>query len=204
MKTRKNIVKNLLAVTVLALLVSGCSNTSGESTTNNVYMNNDSKCVKVEKVYKDYIETEPSDLLEVSDYCVIGRILDVNEGIVYDNGKLRTELIISIDEIIKGVEVNEMTVLRDGGRLGVSDYLNIEGGTYLETDLLEKLPDEFKKSNYVEIVPSAYFKEELNKQYLFFIKNGEVMSDAYGMLEVNVDKVKNIYTGDEYLIEEIR
>lgn len=201
----KKTIKNLLLVTVLSLLATGCGNqSSSKEYSNNTYMNNDSHCVKVEKVYKEYTLKEPTSLLENADYCFIGTVTDIDESITYDDAKLKTSLTIQVDDMIKGEDISEITATRDGGRMNVNEYLSIEGETYFDTDMLEKLPDDYKKSTYIEIVPSAYFKEELNHQYLFFINDNEIMEDAYGMLEVDGDKAKNFYTNKEYLITELK
>lgn len=201
----KKTIKSLLIVTVLSLIATGCGKQSNsEEYSVNTYMNNDSYCVKVEKVYKEYTLEEPINLLENADYCFIGTLIDTNGSITYDDAKLKTELVIKIDEMIKGEDIDEITVLRDGGRMNVNEYLSIEGETYFDINMLVKLPDDYKKNNYIEIVPSAYFKEELNRQYLFFVKDNEIIEDAYGMLEVDGDKAKNIYTNEEYSINDLK
>ena len=91
----KKTIKSLLIVTVLSLIATGCGKQSNsEEYSVNTYMNNDSYCVKVEKVYKEYTLEEPINLLENADYCFIGTLIDTNGSITYDDAKLKTELVI--------------------------------------------------------------------------------------------------------------
>jgi hypothetical protein len=201
-----------LIILLIVLLLSGCgSSTSktndGGSVKINVYMNNDSNCVGTKRIEKDYEITDPDKILEEVDYCFIGTIKELKESEIYDDGKIRTSMTISVKSSIKGDAKGSMEVYRDGGNVPINDYINYPKDTCLNKGTLNAIPENMRNGRYVEVIPSAYFEAEENVEYLFFVKNDEnkleVYNDAYGMLKILDDEnVQNIYTNEKYKISE--
>ena len=202
--------KIIILFTVLLLTGCGVGNTrnsKNNSQHHNIYMNTDSKCAGIKRVSKKYKETNPKDMLEKVDYCFIGKIKNFKDVEIYENGKIKTLMSISIESTIKGDVTGDIEIYRDGGRSGINEYVNYPKDTCLDKNKLKSIPDKMKESCYIEVVPDAYFQAKEGEEYMFFVKNKkqmEIYNDAYGRLKVLDDKnLENVYTNKKYKISEI-
>lgn len=196
---------------LLIICLTGCSTNkkSGEQSTN-VYMNTDSNCVGTKRIDKDYKITDPHQILKEVDYCFIGTFDEITESKIYDDGRIKTKMLISIQSIIKGKDIdNELEVYKDGGRTPINSYINYPEDTYLSKNSLKSIPENMRAGRYVEIIPTAYFEAEQGENYLFFVSHNDqefdVYNDAYGMLKViDEDIVENMYTNEQYQISDFQ
>ena len=124
------------------LLLTGCGvgttrNSKNNSQHHNIYMNTDSKCAGIKRVSKKYKETNPKDMLEKVDYCFIGKIKNFKDVEIYENGKIKTLMSISIESTIKGDVTGDIEIYRDGGRSGINEYVNYPKDTCLDKNKLK-------------------------------------------------------------------
>lgn len=205
-------------IILMSLLLAGCGSakTSNIDKTDvsedfNIYYNPDNRCVDTRIIEKEYKDTDPQQMLEQVDYVFIGTINE-SKSEIYDNGKIKENLKVTVKKMIKGKLDNEVTISRDGGRVSVPAYIQYPGETILNKDSLAglsglNLSNQLNGQIYVEVVPKAYFMADNTKEYVFFVRdnNGlEIYNDAYGMLEViDQDKAKNVYSNEECTISEL-
>lgn len=204
-----------LIIVLLGLFLVGCSEIENKNQENgeanntgvNVYFNTNSNCVGTKRIEKTYSNTDPKDMMNVADYVFIGSLDKFSSSEVYDDGKIKESMKVSVKKVLKGKLDENITVYRDGGSVSIKTYKEYPNAKVIDKTKLEEFPNELKNA-FMEVVPSSYFLATQGKDYLFFIKNdGDtfmVHNDAYGMLEVlEDDKVKNVYTNDESSISEL-
>lgn len=206
-----------MIVMLMSLLLVGCGSTEVPSFENgtdsdglHTYYNMDNRCAGLEVVEKDYKNTDPQEMFDYVDYVFVGSYSEAKAQ-MYDNGKIKENLKVTVKQMIKGQLDDEVTIVRDGGRVSVDTYAQYSGETLLDKDKLAGLSDSNISSQlagqiYVEVVPKAYFQASIDKDYLFFVKDNddlEIYNDAYGMLEmVDQNKAKNVYSDEECYIED--
>lgn len=204
--------RKVMVLLAVMFMVVGCSQKeSKESIVDNglnIYMNTDSQCVGTKRIDKKYEMTQPTDLLKNVDYCFIGTLVSTNGTEIYDDGKIKESLNVTVKTKIKGDADDTLMIYRDGGGVSIQDYIDYPAKTCFDKSKLKSLPETLRTQSYLEVVPSTYFKAEMNTDYMFFIKkNGEkleIYNDSYGMLKVESnEKVKNVYTSEEYKISDI-
>jgi|GEM_PF-920752 len=207
-----------LVILLVSLLLAGCglidsSNSGNVANSNDVnfYYNPDNRCVETRIIEKEYENTDPQKMLELVDYVFIGTINE-SKSEIYDDGKIKENLKVTVKKKIKGDLSDEIVISRDGGRVSVPAYIQYPGETILDKDSLAglsnlNLSNQLNGQIYVEVVPKAYFMADNTKEYVFFVRdnNGlEIYNDAYGMLEViDQDKAKNVYSNEECIISEL-
>lgn len=202
-----------LLILLLGLLLIGCSpnNTKQESDESkagvNVYFSSDSNCVGTKIIEKEYSNTNPKEMMNDADYVFIGSLDKFCSSEVYDDGKIKQSMEISVEKVLKGELNKKINVYRDGGSVSLKTYKDYPNAKIINKDKLEQFPTELQGGS-IEVVPSSYFLATQGKKYLFFVNKEEdtfmVHNDAYGMLEVlESDKVKNVYTNKESKISEL-
>lgn len=209
--------KKLFMLLAVLFFMAGCQTNKLSKTrdkpSTNVYINEnkDGRNVSTERIYKDYKITDPKELFEEADYCLIGNVEQELETVIYDeDGKIKTHLEIKVKEVLKGELGDKIELFRDGGMATVAQYLEYEGKDLMfSKNMLTSVTSKDNRDRYtVEVVPAAYFTLELDRDYLFFVKdnNGEleILNDAYGMLKVKNKNIENLYTDEVYSIDDIK
>ena len=149
------------------------------------YYNMDKLCAQLERVDKKYDMTDPQDMMNQVDYVFVGTMDQYDKSQIYDNGKIKKSMKITIKKMIKGQLDQQVTIWRDGGSVSASTYANYPKETLLDKGSLEQLPDQIRSTAYVEVVPEAYFRAQQQKDYLFFVKEKENL-EVYNLSLIHI------------------
>ena len=66
------------------------------------YYNMDKLCAQLERVDKKYDMTDPQDMMNQVDYVFVGTMDQYDKSQIYDNGKIKQSMKITIKKMIKG------------------------------------------------------------------------------------------------------
>ena len=80
-------------------------------------------------------------MLEKVDYCFIGKIRNFKDVDIYENGKIKTLMSISIESTIKGDVTGDIEIYRDGGISWFNEYVNYPKDTCLDKNKLKEFND---------------------------------------------------------------
>ena len=104
-------------------------------------------------------------MLEKVDYCFIGKIKNFKDVEIYENGKIKTLMSISIESTIKGDVTGDIEIYRDGGRSGINEYVNYPKDTCLDKNKLKSIPD--KKLLYRSCTRCIFPSKRRGRIYVF-------------------------------------
>lgn len=183
--------KKLLMGLSLLMVLCGCSSKESEP---KEYVYTDTTHAYLKQFVDLTLDGNVKDLDEIqamADTIIVAKVTEVEEAVIVEE-RFMTPIYLSDTQVIKG-ENHDMIYL-DGGRMNLEVYQPQTIAKYkIDPSLIDCLHVD-KKTTYVGMMPSNYYELEVGKTYLFFIKDGHVISNGYGIFEAMNDTYSNVIT----------